>query len=276
MQMKDLEKQEQTVLLKLGGSLITDKKRPRTLRDKTLARLAGEIALAFKQRPSLRLVLGHGAGSFAHVSAKEHGTRQGVRTQEEWQGFIEVWWDAAVLNRLVTEALKIAGLPAIALPPSAAILAQDGKVARWELNPLEAALNAGLLPVIHGDVIFDSYRGGTILSTEDLFSYLAQKINPSRMLLAGIEPGVWQDFPAKTTIIESITTSNYHKVMPAIGGSAATDVTGGMQDKVEQGLALSKLLPDMEILIFSGDEAGNLTDVLLGAKHGTLISNSDK
>ena len=266
--------QGQIVLLKLGGSLITDKKRPRTLRAKTLARLAEEIASAINQRPSLRLVLGHGAGSFAHVSAKQYDTRLGVGTHQQWMGFTEVWWDAAVLNRLVVEALRNAGLPAIALPPSAAVVARDGQVERWNIIPLEAAINAGLLPVIHGDVIFDTVRGGTILSTEDLFSHLALKIFPSRLLLAGRERGVWQDFPARTTIIENITPQNYQDLMPVIGESAATDVTGGMQDKVEQSLTLSKAIPGMEILIFSGDEPGTLLKVLLGSKHGTVISNS--
>jgi isopentenyl phosphate kinase len=266
--------QGQIVLLKLGGSLITDKKRPRTLRVKTLARLAEEIASALNQRPSLRLVLGHGAGSFAHVSAKQHDTRLGVGTHQQWMGFTEVWWDAAVLNRLVVEALRNAGLPAIALPPSAAVISQDGQVERWEIGPLEAAINAALLPVIHGDVIFDSVRGGTILSTEDLFSNLALKINPSRLLLAGMERGVWQDFPKRTTVIEKITPQNYQDLMPVIGESAATDVTGGMQDKVEQSLTLSKSIPGMEILIFSGDEPGTLLRVLLGSSLGTVISNS--
>ncbi len=266
----------QLVLLKLGGSLITDKKQPRTLRQKTLARLAEEIASAVDQRPSMRLVIGHGAGSFAHVSAKQHGTRQGVRNPEGWKGFVEVWWDAAILNRLVVEALNEVGLPVLALPPSAAIIASKGQVERWDLGPLEAALSAGLLPVIHGDVIFDSSRGGTILSTEDLFSHLARHLHPSRMLLAGMEQGVWEDFPTRTNIIPNITPQNFQDLMPAVGGSTATDVTGGMEDKVEQCVSLSRSLPGMEILIFSGDEPGTLLEVLLGSKHGTVISNSNQ
>lgn len=263
------------ILLKLGGSLITDKKQARTLRRETLARLAGEIAAAVHQRPSLKLVVGHGAGSFAHVSAKRYGTRQGVRGKEQWQGFAEVWWDAAVLNRLVVNAFREVGLPAIALPPSAAVVAKDGQVERWDLGPLQAALEAALIPVIHGDVIFDSLRGGTILSTEDLFSHLALQLHPGRMLLAGIEPGVWQDFPSRTTIIPKITPQNFQELMPVISGSAATDVTGGMLDKVKQCVALSQELPGMEILIFSADEAGILFEVLLGTSHGTLISDSE-
>ena len=167
-------------------------------------------------------------------------------------------------------------MPAIALPPSAAVIASNGQVERWDLTPLEATLNAGLLPVIHGDVIFDTIRGGTILSTEDLFSYLALQLNPSRLLLAGIEPGVWQDFPARNKIITKITPHDAEDLIPGIGGSAATDVTGGMQDKVEQCLSLIRPLPGMEILIFSGDEPGNIRDVLLGSSHGTLICVSDE
>lgn len=265
----------QLVLLKLGGSLITDKSHPRTLRAKTLARLAEEIASAARQQPGLNLVIGHGAGSFAHVPAKKYGTRLGVRNQEQWRGFAEVWWEAAVLNRLVVDALRKVDLPVIALPPSAVITTRDGQVESWDLGPLKAALQAGLIPVIHGDVIFDSYRGGTILSTEDLFSYLAHQLRPNRMLLAGMEPGVWKDFPEKSTIIPKITPQNYQDLFPAIGGSAATDVTGGMADKVRQCVSLSQELPAMEILIFSGDKPGTLLEVLQGTSQGTLFTSKD-
>jgi isopentenyl phosphate kinase len=260
------------IFLKLGGSLITNKEKPRTLRQKTLTRLAEEISAAVQLQPSLKLVIGHGAGSFGHVSAKQHGTRQGVRNTEQWLGFSEVWWDAAVLNRLVVAALREAGLPAIALPPSAAVLANHGKVERWDLGPLKSALEAGLLPVIHGDVIFDLQRGGTILSTEDLFAHLADKLHPDRLLLAGIEPGVWQDFPGRTTIIPKISPQSFQELVPAIGGSSGTDVTGGMHAKVKQCVELAIALPGMEILIFSADQSGMLQEVLLGASTGTVIS----
>jgi isopentenyl phosphate kinase len=60
------------VLVKLGGSLITDKTRPETVRAETLARLASEIAGAFPACRE-RLVVAHGSGSFGHVAAERHG-----------------------------------------------------------------------------------------------------------------------------------------------------------------------------------------------------------
>lgn len=262
---------QQLTLLKLGGSLITDKTHPRTLRPDTLARLADEIASALQERPAMRLVIGHGAGSFAHVSAKIHDTRMGVSTETQWRGFAEVWWDAATLNRLVMEALLGTGLPAIAFPPSASVIAQDGEVARWDLGPLNAAQEAGLLPVIHGDVIFDIQRGGTILSTEDLFFHLARQFQTRRMLLAGIEPGVWADYPGRSRIIPKITPETLEEAAPALSGSVSTDVTGGMESKVKGCLLLTQEIPELEITIFSGDEPDVLRDALLGARKGTLI-----
>jgi isopentenyl phosphate kinase len=262
---------EELVFLKLGGSLITDKRRPRTPRPEALDRLAREIAEALESRPGLRLVLGHGSGSYGHVAGKKYGTRQGVRTPQEWRGFAAVWYEASALNRLVMEALVRAGLPAIALPPVASVVAADGQVARWELQPLRASLQSGLLPVVFGDVVFDRARGGTILSTEDLFAHLAKELQPRRLLLAGIEAGVWADFPACTRLIPEITPANLGEVLPALGGSAATDVTGGMFSKVGQSLELVQQVPGLEVLIFSGETDGAVREALLGEIRGTVI-----
>jgi isopentenyl phosphate kinase len=257
--------------LKLGGSLITDKTHPRTVRPQTLARLAGEVAAALQQDATLRLVLGHGAGSFGHVPARRYGTRLGVRTPQEWLGFAEVWRDAAALNRLVVDALVMAGLPVISLPPSASVYAQDGQVAIWNLAPIRAALAAGLLPVIQGDVIFDRARGGTILSTEDLFAYLAVELCPRRVLLAGLEPGVWADYPNCVELVTEITPGDLGDVMDSIGASAAPDVTGGMLSKVNQSLELVQRIPGLEVYIFSGEEPGAVERALLGEPLGTAI-----
>jgi isopentenyl phosphate kinase len=258
-------------LLKLGGSLITVKSQPHTPRLDVLARLAEEIAVIWRRNPGFRLILGHGAGSFGHVSAKKYSTRQGVHTPEEWIGFAEVWWDASALNRLVMEALRQVGLPVIALPPSASVTAREGQVERWDLAPLRAALQARLLPVVFGDVIFDTTRGGTILSTEDLFTHLARQLRPNRLLLAGIEMGVWADYPANTRLVPEITPQNLGDVAVSLEGSAATDVTGGMASKVQEMLSLVQEIPNLEVLIFSGERPGLVGEALCGAQVGTML-----
>ncbi len=259
------------VFLKLGGSLITVKDQPHTPRLEVLGRLVQEIAQACAQDQELRILLGHGSGSYGHVAAHQYNTRQGVKTADEWSGFAEVWRQAAELNQLVMAALEQVHLPTNVFPPSAGVIAQDGKVSIWDVGPLRSALDQGLLPVIYGDTVYDLRRGGTILSTEDLFSYLARELKPSRVLFAGLEAGVWADYPRRTRLLEVITPNNFAQVAEGLKGSASTDVTGGMLDKVQQVLSLVNALPEIQGAIFSGETDGNVRRALLGEKIGTVI-----
>jgi isopentenyl phosphate kinase len=276
---------KELVFLKLGGSLITDKTQPYTPRLDVIEDVALQISNALRNQPNLRLVLGHGSGSFGHVAASEYNTRDGFprpsplihrerdKTEENyWKGFAEVWYQASSLNRFVMKALHKTNVLAVALPPSGSIIASDGQVSIWETTPIRMALAAGLVPVIYGDVTFDEVRGGTILSTEDLFSHLARALNPERILLAGLEAAVWEDFPARTRRIETITPQTFGQISKGVGKADGADVTGGMEDKVTQMLDLVQQIPDLKIQIFSGAEPGNIGRALSGETLGTWVT----
>src|SRR5215208_7346205 len=175
---------KELVFLKLGGSLITDKTQPYTPKLDVIEDVALQILAALRADLDLRLVIGHGSGSFGHVAASEYHTRDGFlprpspllhrerdRTEDNyWKGFAEVWYQASALNRFVMKALHKTNVLAVALPPSANVIASNGQVSIWETTSIRMALAASLVPVVYGDVAFDEVRGGTILSTEDLFS----------------------------------------------------------------------------------------------------------
>ncbi len=264
------------VFLKLGGSLITDKTRPYTPRLDKLANLSLQIATVLARASAgpasdLRLLLGHGSGSFGHTAAQKYGTRQGVRDAQDWYGFADVHYQAAELNSHVMSALYHAGIPALAFPPSAAVIASDGRISLWETTPIRMALANGILPVVYGDVVFDEVRGGTILSTEELFQELARQLDPDRILLAGLEAGVWEDFPARKRLLNEISPKSYEEMRAGVGGAAEADVTGGMESKVKQMLDLVQQIPGLEAVIFSAEESGNLALALEGAPLGTKI-----
>jgi isopentenyl phosphate kinase len=263
------------IFLKLGGSLITEKSKPRTARMDVINRLADELRLVISENRDLKIVLGHGSGSFAHVPAKKFGTRKGVHSERDWKGFSEVWYEAALLNRMVIDTLHSVGLPGITFPVSSGAIAKDGQVASWNLEPLMAALDYGLLPVVYGDVVFDQGRGGTIFSTEDIFVHLAEHLNPGKILLAGNDEGVFADYPNCLNLIPKITPHIWVGIAPALVGSAATDVTGGMLSKVKGMLGLVKQYPTLEIQIFGGNQPGNLSAVLRGKLMGTRIFNDN-
>jgi isopentenyl phosphate kinase len=247
------------IFLKIGGSLITDKTAEEQLRPGVLARLAEEIATARAVRPELRLLVGHGSGSFGHVAAARYGTRDGVRGPAGWAGFAEVSATAARLNRFVGDALLAAGVPALSLQPSASAICEDGALVEMATAPHEAALDAGLVPLVYGDVAIDRVRGGTIVSTEQVLTFLARHFHPGWLVLAGDTEGV---LDTQGDVIPRIHTGNVDGLAPALGGSRGTDVTGGMAAKVRAMLELAAALPGTRIRIISGLVAGRLHSTL--------------
>ncbi|HKZ70567.1 MAG TPA: isopentenyl phosphate kinase [Anaerolineales bacterium] len=257
--------------LKLGGSLITDKNHAQTVRADVLARLADEIASALTARPDLRLLVGHGSGSFGHSEAKKYGTKRGVKTPEQWRQFAEVAHVAAKLNRHVIDALRAAGIPAINALPSASVVCRDSVIVSMAVTPIQTAVENSLVPVVMGDVAVDEVRGGTIISTEDEFRYLAQFLHPNAILLSGIERGVLTRWP-DGDVISLVNSANIDEIRSVLRGSHAADVTGGMESKVLEMLAQAQAMPGLTIRIFSGVEPGSVKKALLGqSEEGTVV-----
>lgn len=263
---------DELLFLKLGGSLITDKARPYTHRPGLIHRLGEEIRQALEDRPGLRLLLGHGSGSFGHQAAAPHGTREGVRTPGQWRGFAEVSAAAARLNALVTDILLEAGLPVVSLSPHASVRCRDGEIVHLATEPIREALRHGLVPLVYGDVAWDEVRGGTIVSTEDLFVYLAPLLRPARVLLVGSAPGVLDD---QGRVIPRITPASFPEVQRFLQGAHTTDVTGGMADKVARMIRLVEAIPGLRVHIFSGEEPGRVRRAVAGGDpdFGTCISS---
>lgn len=294
---------DEFILLKLGGSLITDKDTPYTPKTSTLARLAREIRQFLEAQPSARLLLGHGSGSFGHVAAQQYHTRDGVfaddmsepeskasqlsrgihaqnqeilkskmaNATEYWRGFAEVRYQAAELNRYVIQALRKENLPALPFPPSATLVSAARRAALTNILAMRKCLDARLLPVVYGDVAFDETLGGTILSTEDVFAILVDELPVTRILLAGIEPGVWEDFPMRKKLARQMRRAEYESIRKGVQGSVSADVTGGMKSKVEGMFALVERHQQLSAQIFSAEEAGALTRALRGENVGTLL-----
>src|SRR5581483_7520112 len=149
---------ERVHLVKLGGSVITDKATYRAPRLEDLSRLAQELRAA----PG-PLVVVHGAGSYGHVLAKEFRLAEGRdRDARRDAAFAQVHADVRELSVLVSEALRDAGLPAITHAPVADMLA------------------AGFVPVLSGDGALDASRGWGILSGDVIMAELARALRPER------------------------------------------------------------------------------------------------
>lgn len=266
------------VFLKLGGSVLTDKTQPNALRQDVLARLAVEIKTALNERgDDLRLIIGHGAGSFGHPLAAQYETHKGAIRADSWQGFAAVAMAALDLNYHVMSALRKAGVPAMHFQPSASTRSRGEQLMYFETFPLQAVLQHGLVPVIHGDVSVDANQGMSIVSTEKLFDNLARELTPNRIILAGEVDGVFAGNPHQTPdaeFFDFVDSSNWEEVQAKLGGSRGTDVTGGMYSKVRDMYHLTLAMPPMQAMIISAETPGNVQKVLSGqmVDFGTVIN----
>jgi isopentenyl phosphate kinase len=266
------------ILLKLGGSVITDKTQPFTARLDVIERLSTEIKNALAERgEDLRLIIGHGAGSFGHEVAAKYQTHQGAVRPDSWPGFAEVAAAAAELNNIVMKVLRRAGVPAIKFQPSASTRTRGRQLMYFETFPIKEVLQHGLVPVVHGDVSVDASQGMSIVSTEKLFDNLARELNPDRIILAGQVGGVYAADPLtnpEAELIDSIDSSNWDEVEAMLSGSHGVDVTGGMFTKVQEMYRLTLAMPPMQAMIMAAEKPGHLEAVLKGqmVDFGTLIN----
>ena len=128
------------VFIKLGGSLITFKDQPETARPDVIEAFLKALLKVRTDQPHLRILLGHGSGSFGHTTAKRYGTINGVSTSADWLGFAQVAKTAKALDDLVLEIGIRLGLPLRVFCPSANVLANNRQIIQWDLEPIHAAL----------------------------------------------------------------------------------------------------------------------------------------
>ncbi len=231
------------LLIKLGGSLLTDKERPETPYPERIERLAREIAEAREaaEANGERIVLGHGSGSFGHVAAAAAGLGVGPLDPSGLGGASRTQERAAALHLLVLEALRAAGLAPFSFAPSSFLLAEGGVAIDRFLAPIAHALRLGLLPVVYGDVVVDRAWGASIASTEAVLAEIAeiktglpaQGIEISRALWLGETDGVYDSAGETIPRLSRLEDA-------AIGAARGTDVTGGMRLRLDTCLTLAR------------------------------------
>ena len=240
------------VILKLGGSVITDKGADCTVNREQLAAIATAIAGAHNEE----IIVIHGAGSCGHPEAHRYHLDEGA-SRGKTEGIYETHRVVSGLNDAVVLALRQKGIAAAGIHPLHAGVADRGRLAGFECRHLETMLGLGMVPVIHGDVVMDVLRGACIVSGDQLVRYLAVALRINRVGLATDVPGVLDG----GRVVRTIT----RKTAPAlqIGNSMHTDVTGGMRGKINELLELADAGIGSEIFHVS-----RVSAFLKGSDHG--------
>jgi isopentenyl phosphate kinase len=260
------------IFVKIGGSILTDKTKPFTINTENVHRLAKEIHEARTEK-KIKLIIGHGGGSFPHIPASKYRTAEGIIDEKSYEGISVVQDAASQLNRIFVDALLKAGENAISVQPSASCIANKKRIVEWYTKPIEQMLEFDLLPVPYGDVALDLNQGCCIISTEEILNFLAKKFMPDKIITVGEVDGVFTDDPHKNPnakLIPEINSKNFEEVKKYLKGSRGIDVTGGMLHRVEEMFELVDL--GFETIIINGNKPGYLKKALLGEEVlGTTI-----
>jgi isopentenyl phosphate kinase len=238
-------------VLKLGGSVITEKDSPETVDHERLGRAVSAIAGA----DASGLVLVHGGGSFGHHHAAKHGVSTTAGTGDA-TAVTEIHRAMGDLNATVVDALHEEGVSAVPVRPLS-VASRDGGL-QFPLQQVASMLGEGFVPVLHGDVVTTVGEGGTVLSGDEIVVTVAATLDAARVGLCSTVPGVLDDDGSVVERIES-----YDQVASVLGGSDATDVSGGMAGKIRQLLEL-----DAPASVFDLD---GLEPFFASGKAGTVV-----
>jgi isopentenyl phosphate kinase len=256
-------------VLKIGGSVITDKSEELKPRMQDIDRLAEEI----KNANVKSLVIVHGGGSFGHPLAQKYAIGSGFKEGDQRIGFAETHHVMTVLNGLFMDALVWHGIPAVSVTPSSSIITINGRIQSFEENALRALVRMGFLPVIYGDAVLDAELGFTILSGDQLVTHLATKFNAERIIIGVDVDGLYNSDPkaVKTAkMYKHLTLADLKALQSQLCKPASCDVTGGMLGKI------TELLPAIElgipVMVVNATRPNYIYKALKGENlEGTLI-----
>jgi isopentenyl phosphate kinase len=228
------------IILKLGGSAITDKTAEATPKTEIINRLAEEI----KRADLDNLIMVHGGGSFGHPAAERYGLKDGFKEDPAQKfGFAETHNMMTVLNGLVMDSLILHEVPAISVAPSCSFITENGRVKFFDDTILKGMAKMGFTPVFYGDVVLDDKLGFTVLSGDQLVAYLAIKYKAQKIVVGVDTDGLFDSDPKTNPdakAFKKLTLAELKEIQPKLGKAAGTDVTGGMAGKI------AELIPAVE------------------------------
>ena len=264
------------IILKIGGSILTNKDAVSEVDTKSLKRIASEIKSSL-DNSFKELIIVHGAGSFGHPPAKKYKIGEKFDESEYPQkriGFCETQNAVKKLNMYICEAFIDEGLPVVAIPASSFMRATNKRITDGNLDSFKRYLEKGFIPVIYGDVVLDDELEICVISGDQLIQYLAKNLNPDMVVLGTDVDGVYNKNPK--THDDAIFFDKFSSLddLDTLEGTTNVDVTGGMVGKIKELLYLADL--GIESKIINAEVENNVFKVLENEKvKGTVISRGN-
>lgn len=245
------------ILIKLGGSVITDKSQYKKFNEEQTSRLCKEIASAGRGA-----IIVHGAGSFGHVLAKQYMLQYGLQDFRQIPAVAQVQHDVRELSLMVTEELIKVGLPAVSVPPGSCFVMDEGKLIVKDDETIRSLAHIGIMPVMFGDVVTDRKKSFGICSGDQAMEVLSKIFKPEKVIFVSDVDGLYTADPKKDPEAKFIKEVDGKMLDKLDSDLTVADVTGGIRGKVEEML---KICGDKgECILVNGTVPGRLESLLKG------------
>ena len=243
------------ILMKLGGSIITNKEKPLTPNRNSIRRIA--LSLKNVNEP---IIVVHGGGSFGHYWSVKYDMHTKPQ-RYSINGVSAVKNSMVELNSIVLESFLEYGLKPYCLPPSDYMIGNKPLTKKVEEIPKIA--KTGLIPISYGDAIWFGKNKFYILSGDRIMGILSKLLRPRLAIFITNVDGVYSDMKSKR-LLNEIT-----KEKP-ITSEVTMDVTGGMSRKIKEAFSISKRGTD--VFFVNGNIPKRITNAINGKSfEGTIF-----
>lgn len=245
------------ILIKLGGSIITNKTQYRIFNRDTVRRLCAEI-----RDSGVNAIIVHGGGSFGHVISKEYSLHKGYANPKQVPAVARVQYDMRELNLMIMDELLNAGISAVSVPPGSCFMMDNGKLLLEDPEVLLSASDLGLMPVMFGDVVFDRSKGFGICSGDQLIEVLCGIYYPEKVVFVSDVDGLFDKDPKTHQDAKLLPEVTLELLGGVSSESCVDDVTGGVRAKMETMLRMTS--SERDCVLVNGSVEGRLYSLLKG------------
>lgn len=257
-------------ILKLGGSVVTDKqKKTMYIRRDLILSIAEALKSFLSEHPQTRLILIHGAGQPGHAIAKKYKLDEGVGDDEYKQSGAVLCHDAIhVLNTELSRIFHQAGLVVSPVHTASTVVQDGGRIKTCHTEVLEQILDHGGVPLMYGDMVWDVKQRMSVCSGDALAAYLATQFEVTKILFATDVDGIYDKDPYVHTDASCISDIDIDELLSSehidLSSSHHVDVTGGIYGKIQAISHTIKKTTVDEVIIFNGLKKENYIPALMG------------
>jgi isopentenyl phosphate kinase len=229
------------IVVKLGGSTLTDKKRIFTPRMREIHRAARQIA---ELRRRFSVIVVHGAGSYGHIPVRKWRLESGLEGRHQVPGLALTKSKLLEWEMILDSVFLEHRVPLVPILASDFVVARNGRISSAELGPVRNWLSVHCVPSIGGDIVTDLKSGFSIVSGDQLASYLAVHLRASRLIFGVDVDGIFSDNPkyvAHARLLRVLTPGEALNAASKAGEMDAPDVTGGMAGKITEAVVAASM-----------------------------------